>query len=514
MRRWLKQWMSFPPELEQDFQQDAVKKNSVTLLLLAAAMLPVEAFNIGRVLFFSKSGLTTWNNRFYFIMYLLLLGAALALLVIHRIFRGDVQRLSRVQLCLGGTVLLWNIVLNVYDIHTGHTANSTVAVTALLGLAVLFQARPGYMLTAIVACYIGFMAACLPYLGGGPMLNFTVAAGVAMLASLSHFWYVVNNLKQKRQITCMNDELMREQEKLRISLEQLGVLMEQSSDVMFHWILGQDRVEFSPNWNRLFGYPQKIVGFGSWLGEQRNGDVQLVEQVKQWMKEYAEGKSSGEHEISLRLPSGEKHWYQLRVNMQLDQEGRPLEGVGILRDVTKQQQEIVRLQSRLLLDPLTGIMNKKALEDYMRAQLTMTDWEGMTLLMVDLDDFKGINDTYGHPCGDHVLKETAWCMREIFRESDGVGRLGGDEFGAALPRLRDRHMAEEKARTLIQHVRDIQWEGKPLQVSCSIGGIVLNGHQAADFDTAYQAVDEALYQAKANGKNCWCIVAEVPSEGK
>ena len=498
----IKGLFTLPEELREEFLQDSVRKNRVTMVVLCGMMAAVELFNGCRVLFFSPSGLSSVNNRIYLGLYSALLVLALVVLALHRVLWTHPDGLNRLHLAATGGMLAWNVLLNTYDVTVGNGVQATVLVTALLGLSVLIQAKPRYMLPAILLSYGAFLAASWRHLSEGTVLNLTVAAAVSGMVAVAHFRYVTLHLEQKAQIRRINEQLEQEKEKLRLSLEQHRVLMDQSSDILFRWELENDRVEFSHNWGELFGYPLEIEPFQAWMEQSQDANSPLSGQIREWMGEYRQGKRAGEHEISLRMISGEVRWYQLRVSMQQDLSGRQVQGIGVLRDISKQRSEIQRLQSRLQRDNLTGILNKQALEAYARQQLSRLGPDGaITMLMMDLDQFKAINDTYGHPCGDYVLMEMANGMREVFRDSDGLGRMGGDEFAAVLPGLRDRALIQSKAEQLRAHIRQIQWRGQRLNVGCSIGGVVLYGPAREDFETLYYRVDEALYQAKSGGRD-------------
>ena len=101
--------------------------------------------------------------------------------------------------------------------------------------------------------------------------------------------------------------------------------------------------------------------------------------------------------------------------------------------VISQRREIEDMNRSLHLllqkDPLTGLLNRRAFQECV--ELHLRAGEEVALVMVDLDDFKGVNDCFGHPCGDHVLQQAADKLREVFPEAVGVGRVGGDEFAVA-----------------------------------------------------------------------------------
>lgn len=167
----------------------------------------------------------------------------------------------------------------------------------------------------------------------------------------------------------------------------------------------------------------------------------------------------------------------------------------------------MQLQKLLQKDPLTGLLNKTASQNCVEAAMEADDiGESWALYMVDLDDFKDVNDNFGHPCGDYVLEETARLLREIFPEAGGIGRVGGDEFMLLLSCTGQNDMLEAKGRRLIREISAIKWKGQRINTSCSVG-ILRIIRRKASYEELYEAADETLYEAKRRGKAC-CFLRE------
>jgi diguanylate cyclase (GGDEF)-like protein len=156
-------------------------------------------------------------------------------------------------------------------------------------------------------------------------------------------------------------------------------------------------------------------------------------------------------------------------------------------------------------DRLTGLASRLVLEDRLRDAIESVrrHQTGLALLMVDLDHFKGINDTFGHQAGDEVLRETAQRLLEAVRTTDNVVRLGGDEFVVLLPEIRDPRAAELVASTVVSSLsRNIRFGSMDIEVSASVGiGTVFAGE--LDTESLMQHADAALYRAKNRGRNCF-----------
>ncbi len=170
------------------------------------------------------------------------------------------------------------------------------------------------------------------------------------------------------------------------------------------------------------------------------------------------------------------------------------------REITRQNQELHVLATR---DPLTGSLNRRAFFQGFEALFAEARDSGETLscIMVDIDHFKSVNDTYGHALGDVVIKFLAKLMNENSRPTDLVGRLGGEEFCAVLPEA-----DSGKAKAIAERMRlamiagDGTEFGVGLKLTSSFGVVEINSH-AADHAALMEQSDEALYVAKETGRN-------------
>lgn len=193
--------------------------------------------------------------------------------------------------------------------------------------------------------------------------------------------------------------------------------------------------------------------------------------------------------------------YRLRVRA-LEMRGRELE--RLVRERTNELQDAyARIEEASLTDPLTGLRNRRFLEQAIRpdVELAMRKGEDLVFLLVDLDHFKSVNDTYGHAAGDAVLVQTAQVLRDAFRASDYIVRWGGEEF-LVVARFVDRSNAPElaeKLRASIEAHAFVLPDGVALRRTCSIGVSAFPGH--ATWEQTVGHADAALYEAKRAGRN-------------
>lgn len=201
-------------------------------------------------------------------------------------------------------------------------------------------------------------------------------------------------------------------------------------------------------------------------------------------------------------------WLRVSAQRAMDSSGRPYI-VGALQDISefKARQRTLEIdrdtfQQMAFHDPLTELPNRLLLEDRFK-QLTFAAERAkgyVAVIVIDLDDFKDINDRRGHPAGDALLKAIANRLRQTVRQSDTVARIGGDEFIvlAALESALESHIVATKLFQCLQ--QPIDWQGETLQNRCSMG-VAVYPDQGEHFDVLYEAADKAMYQAKAEGKN-------------
>jgi diguanylate cyclase (GGDEF)-like protein len=160
------------------------------------------------------------------------------------------------------------------------------------------------------------------------------------------------------------------------------------------------------------------------------------------------------------------------------------------------------LLAQAMSDPLTSLFNRRAFEEIAFREISGTARSGMgvSLLMIDLDRFKQINDRYGHAAGDQVLVTVASTLRRSLRDEDFLCRWGGDEFIALLPRARReqaRHSAERILHSL--NLPNFVFEGNSIEIAVSIG-IATNEDGAVTLPALIAQADAALYQAKKTGR--------------
>nr|WP_244624865.1 GGDEF domain-containing protein [Rhizobium daejeonense] len=174
---------------------------------------------------------------------------------------------------------------------------------------------------------------------------------------------------------------------------------------------------------------------------------------------------------------------------------------------TAHNELVLRLRHLASYDALTGIANRRAFREQAGLILQQSRQHCVTLLM-DLDHFKNVNDTLGHAAGDAVLVASAQRIRDSLRTDDALGRLGGEEFAALLSDCTVSEAMEiaENIRRAVQEEPIHLDNGQAIHVTLSIG-LAVASEETQDFDLLLRQADEALYEAKKNGRNRIALAA-------
>jgi diguanylate cyclase (GGDEF)-like protein len=175
---------------------------------------------------------------------------------------------------------------------------------------------------------------------------------------------------------------------------------------------------------------------------------------------------------------------------------------------------VTALNKKAHIDQLTGILNKRSFEECTEAAIRYAgSKEKYALILLDVDNFKGVNDTLGHAYGDRVLAEIGDILRAVFRQEDYLGRLGGDEFAVflniPLSMQQDyQNFVKSKCAELCSAFHNnYTGDDGTYKVSASIGAALYPAH-GATFGELYRLADSALYNSKSQGKDMYTIYTE------
>jgi diguanylate cyclase (GGDEF)-like protein len=222
-------------------------------------------------------------------------------------------------------------------------------------------------------------------------------------------------------------------------------------------------------------------------------------------------------DITVRANTAAEIWWSLSGTPSFDEHGRFLGFRGIGTDLTQQRRSDEEINRLAKYDSLTGLPNRMLMRRTLDEALQNQQGKpgGCALFLIDLDRFKNVNDTLGHPIGDALLKLVAQRLTTVIGDKGQIGRLGGDEFEAVLPTLHDVGALGNLAERLIQQVSmPYSIEGHNISIGASVG-IAIAPPEGTCADALIRNADLALYAAKSAGRGTFCFFApEMHSEAQ
>ena len=497
----LKILVRIPDEIKEYFWDQLLANNWRLMSVVSLLAIFVQAVNILHVLIGSASGLGTLNNRIYFGFYCVFLLMSLIFLGVHRIFNKKKwkkgQKILQSMFC--AFWIIWSCLLSYYDIIGAQDGgNLSVIVTSIMGAAIIVQVVPLYGLCVYGLSVLFFSVAAYDYIRFGGLINVMIAGGMAVIVSGARYWYKVKELTQQQKIQEMNRKLQEEHEKLNLSLEKFQLLMDKMDHIIYEWDIEQGKISFSAEWMEKFGETSQISDDARWFEQTDCMAAEVKQKFLRGMEKAMKERTIYEDEIPLRNKEGTVQWYLLRLYFQYSQEGIARSAVGFLINIQKQKEELENLEGEVSRDYLTGVMNRKGIQEYTEKELEQKKPDRLTaMVLIDLDNFKQINDKYGHPFGDQVLVHTGEILSGLFASGGTVGRIGGDEFMAVLS-VKNREELRKKIEELKGRSVNLEYRGERVQTEFCAGTAV--AETGDDYQTLYQKADQALYQAKETGR--------------
>ncbi|MBO5387882.1 MAG: diguanylate cyclase [Lachnospiraceae bacterium] len=215
---------------------------------------------------------------------------------------------------------------------------------------------------------------------------------------------------------------------------------------------------------------------------------------------YDSGKTEVSFKYERRLTNGLVRWVHNRVRFLTDVDSGHLCALLTAKDIDAEKKAEQDLIVSAKMDKMTMVLNRETTMNYIREILIKQPDTNHVLLMLDVDNFKLINDTYGHQTGDQFLIKLADELKHHFRETDVVGRIGGDEFFALMKNVPDLSIVPRKADQILDTIIAICDNYEGINLSGSIG-ISTYPEDGDTVEKLYAKADDALYQAKRKGKN-------------
>jgi len=305
-------------------------------------------------------------------------------------------------------------------------------------------------------------------------------------------------------VAVIMSERRRELAALDRDAQRLSFALEGANDGLWDWHVPTGEGFFSPRACRMFGHePEEFNGSSGWDALVHPEDLAKARAA---FDAHAEGETAFyEAEMRCRHKKGDWVWVLDRGKIvERDAEGHAVRAVGTLTDISERKNLEQALEHLATHDPLTGLANRGVFErGLLRASARLDRMGGrIAVVLIDVDHFKQVNDTFGHAAGDALLQETAIRLRTAARADDLVARLGGDEFAiiaSGQTAAEFDSLAERLCAVLAEPVFGGGFEVTP---SVSIGVAVAGVGAQVDDDLVVRA-DRALYAAKNAGRGTW-----------
>lgn len=316
------------------------------------------------------------------------------------------------------------------------------------------------------------------------------------------FWKV---RREKKIIINERDTAIQTMKDKDARMDMLSYLM---NEFTFEYDIEKDVMSFTEKYQTIFQRGKTFVHFRENLRSHYEIYHMDMDKLLGALEEIMNGKEEGNVLFRLQMSTGNYEWFNAFYKVMYKDDHVPSFVVGKLVNVHQSQTEKEMLLKKSTRDPLTNLLNRSEIEKRTTVYIDDMDSEDFAaLLIMDLDHFKSVNDTFGHSRGDDLLRDVANEIRDSFRTNDIVGRLGGDEFYIFMKDIASEKDAINKCEKLREALyRDVIYEDTAVHISASMGIVFVR--ENAKFLDIYMKADSALYRAKEAGRNRICVYDE------
>mgnify|MGYP001623862113 FL=1 len=287
-----------------------------------------------------------------------------------------------------------------------------------------------------------------------------------------------------------------EQERQRYS-----ILSKMSGEILFSYDAASDTLEFTEKYQEVFGVETKIRSASSYLESCGHLSPEDCRELFRGIRQLTPDSPTLQMDLRLRKSDGKLVWFEAFLQAQWDfRHGNQFSGCfGKLTSIHQRKQESLHWKEQAMHDYLTRLCNRQGFETAVNMALEAPQ-AAFSIMILDVDNLKKVNDTKGHLAGDELLKSAGDTVKSLLRSTDVVARIGGDEFAVLLHGLENREVLRKKAENICRAFREKLDSQHHCGISASIG-ISTYPRDGQSYEELLRKADMALYEVKEHGKD-------------
>jgi diguanylate cyclase (GGDEF)-like protein/PAS domain S-box-containing protein len=314
------------------------------------------------------------------------------------------------------------------------------------------------------------------------------------------------------QLKFQLEELVSAHDKLQVSEEKYRLVAEAANDIIWEWEMGSNKLKFSSRLKSLLGYcDEEIRTMQDWQAIVSAEDSDYVKNMMEsFMKEE---KKNCTCEYRIRNKNNRNLWIITKAKVLFDQFGYPYKIVGSHTDITQLKEHQNKIMHMAYHDTLTELPNRSYLKEYVENQIVEDPDSIFAMLYIDIDNFKSINDSFGHGEGDKLLVEIGKKFSSISKGGSAVFRLGGDEYVIVLKAVMEKEEISHYLRSMFKlFVKPVKLGNRNLHITISAGAVIYP-MDGTNFNELLKNADIAMYHVKNSGKNNFVFFDKSMKEG-
>ena len=322
------------------------------------------------------------------------------------------------------------------------------------------------------------------------------------------------NIKSRNDFKAISESFNNLLDEVSLSQERHKTVADISNSILFEWDFQKEMMYVSDNFKNRFDIDITNATLQNGRFIDSLMESEFADTYKRDMTLLIKNKNAFSNEYQAKASSGEYEWISLRAECVTDRLGEILRVIGVITDIDKEKNMEIKLSERASYDFLSQLYNRNTFERVFVKELERRGMNKVAILFVDLDDFKFINDRYGHSVGDEVIKYVSDVIRSKVEGRDGfAGRFGGDEYVMCITNKDDINNIEYLSQEIIDKLYTgyRASTGVMINILCSIGIAICPEHGETAAELIKHA-DAAMYFVKKNGKSNYHIYVESDTE--